>query len=66
MFTKREEEIAKLVAQTYTNVEIAKELGISVNTVKSYLKIIYQKEKIKNRKELKKIFQQKNAKELSR
>lgn len=47
----REREIFKLVTEGYTNKQIAGELNISVNTVKFHIKNIYEKLKIKSRKE---------------
>lgn len=55
--TKRENEIASLAAKRYTNKEIALQLHISENTVKSNLKMIYSKLGIANRSELTKIYE---------
>ena len=50
--TKRENEIAQLVAQGLTNREIAKRLYLSEHTVKNYLFRIFDKLKVSNRVEL--------------
>ena len=47
--TKREIEVIKLVSQGLENSEIAKELGISIHTVKANLEAIYYKLNAKNR-----------------
>ena len=54
--TKREEDIAKLAAERFTNREIALKLHISENTVKSNLKNVFSKIGIKSRSELAKYF----------
>lgn len=54
--TRREEEIAKLAAERYTNKEISMRLHISENTVKSNLKNVFSKLNIKSRSELNKFF----------
>jgi histidine kinase len=41
--TARETEVLELIAQGLSNKEIADELGITINTVKGYIKIIYDK-----------------------
>ncbi|HPZ22026.1 MAG TPA: AAA family ATPase [Bacillota bacterium] len=41
--TSRETEVLNLIAQGMSNKEIAAELGITINTVKGYIKIIYDK-----------------------
>lgn len=43
VFSSRESEVLKLVAQGYINKEIARKLGISGHTVSSYIKNIYKK-----------------------
>jgi len=48
----RENEIARLVAHGLSNDEVAKKLHISVETVKSHLKHIFQKLNVSNRTEL--------------
>lgn len=48
----RESEIFDLLVSGKSNKEIASELNISVNTVKFHVKNIYEKLKIKNRKEV--------------
>ncbi len=50
--TKREREILQLVAEGYTNRDIACNLTISENTVKNHLKNILQKLHVKNRVQL--------------
>jgi DNA-binding NarL/FixJ family response regulator len=47
--TEREAEVLKLVARGYSNPQIASELTITVNTVKSHLKNILAKLKLDNR-----------------
>lgn len=47
----RQEEILKLLAQGLVPKEIAEKLGISVETVRSYLKLIYQKLHVRSRTE---------------
>ena len=54
--TKRELDVAKLAAQRYTNKEIADMLFIAESTVKSNLKIIFNKLSIKSRNELRDYF----------
>lgn len=54
--TKRELQIAKLVVKRLTNKEIADELYIAESTVKSNLKSIFSKLRIKSRSELKNYF----------
>ncbi|TBH20964.1 helix-turn-helix transcriptional regulator [Thermus thermamylovorans] len=50
--TQREKEVAALAALGLSNEEIAKELGISVKTVKAHLSIIFQKLGVKKRSQL--------------
>lgn len=47
----RQEEILRLLAQGHVPKEIAEKLGISVETVRSYLKLIYQKLHVRSRTE---------------
>ena len=47
--TKREHEIADLVAQGQSNLEVAANLGITERTVKAHLSSIYEKTKIRSR-----------------
>ena len=54
--TKRELEVAKLAAQRMSNKEIADMLFIAESTVKSNLKIIFNKLSINSRSELKNFF----------
>lgn len=49
LLTNREIEILKLVVEGKNNTEIAKELIVSVNTVKAHLTNIFQKMKVKDR-----------------
>ena len=51
--SSREIEVAKLAAKGYSNMEIAEELFISVETVKRHLSTIFEKLNIKSRKEIK-------------
>ena len=50
--TPREKEVAALAALGLSNEEIAKELGISVKTVKVHLSLAFQKLGVKRRSEL--------------
>jgi len=50
--TKKEQQVLSLILHGLTNEEIAKELNISVNTVKMHVQNIYKKTKIKNRGQL--------------
>ena len=52
--SKRELDVALLAAKKYTNNDIAHELSISINTVKSALKTVFSKLNIDNRKDLQK------------
>jgi LuxR family maltose regulon positive regulatory protein len=49
IFTNRENELIPLLLQGYTNVQIADEMHVSVNTVKYHLKNIYKKLGVENR-----------------
>jgi len=53
--TQREYEVARLVAEGRTNREIGEELFLSENTVKFYLKSVFQKLEIRSRHDVKKI-----------
>ena len=55
--TNRELQIAKLAAARFTNKEIAEQLYISTETVKSTLKTIFSKLGIGSRNELKKFLE---------
>jgi predicted ATPase/DNA-binding SARP family transcriptional activator/DNA-binding CsgD family transcriptional regulator len=57
--TRREQEIAKLVAQGLTNRQISKELFISERTVASHLGRIFKKLKIHSREQIKELLQEK-------
>ena len=50
--TEREQEILRLLADGLSNQEIAKQLFISVNTVKTHIKNIYAKLEVNNRLQL--------------
>ena len=52
LLTKRENDVAKLVAQGFSNREIAHELGLSEHTVSNYLFRSYEKLGISSRVEL--------------
>jgi DNA-binding NarL/FixJ family response regulator len=49
--SKRETEVLELVAQGYANKEVADALGLSFETVRSYLKNIYSKLHVRSRTE---------------
>lgn len=51
--TTTEFSVAMLASKGWTNDEIARHLDISINTVKSYMSVVYQKLAVHNRKELK-------------
>nr|WP_255700461.1 helix-turn-helix transcriptional regulator [Dethiosulfovibrio faecalis] len=53
--TFRENDVALLVSEGLSNREIADRLFLSENTVKFYLKSIFQKLRIKSRRDIKKI-----------
>lgn len=55
-FTNREIEVLKYLVQDYTNTKMAKELFVSLNTIKYHTKNIYKKLNVKNKKEVKSIF----------
>ncbi|GLV47101.1 hypothetical protein TJA_02760 [Thermus sp. LT1-2-5] len=50
--TPREKEVAALAALGLTNEEIARELGISVKTVKAHLSLVFQKLGVRKRSQL--------------
>ena len=52
LLTKREEQIAHMVAEGLPNLEISSKLGVSAHTVKNHLFRIYEKLGISNRVEL--------------
>jgi DNA-binding NarL/FixJ family response regulator len=47
----RQEEILRLLSQGHTVKEIADQIGLSVETVRSYLKLVYQKLHVRSRAE---------------
>ena len=49
--SKRESEVLALVAKGYANKEVAEALGLSFETVRSYLKTIYSKLHVRSRTE---------------
>jgi len=49
--TPREKQVITLLLKGYTNKEIGMELGITANSVKKYLQIIYQKLGVRTRLE---------------
>ena len=54
--TRREYEIALLAVEGLSNIEIAEQLFVSVNTIKTHLKSAYQKTGASSRQTLRKIF----------
>ncbi|UGS33831.1 LuxR C-terminal-related transcriptional regulator [Capillimicrobium parvum] len=50
--TDRERDVTRLVAMGYTDAEIARELSLSVHTVKQYLKSVYRSVGVRSRVEL--------------
>ena len=55
--TVRESDVAKLAAKRYSNKEIAEHLFIAESTVKSNMKVIFNKLQINSRAELKNFFE---------
>lgn len=51
MLTERETEVLRLIARGFTSAEVARLLGISANTVPSYVKEIYRKLNVASRAE---------------
>lgn len=49
MLTDREQKVMELIIKGKSNNEIAAELDVSVNTVKTHLKHVFQKLKVDNR-----------------
>ncbi len=49
MLTIREKEVLNLLAQGYTNIEIAQNLNISMHTAKAHVASILKKFNVKNR-----------------
>jgi two-component system, NarL family, nitrate/nitrite response regulator NarL len=52
LLTKREEEVARLVAAGLSNREVSEKLGLSQHTVKNYLSCVFESLGISNRTEL--------------
>ena len=52
LLTKREEEVARLVAAGLSNREVSEKLGLSQHTVKNYLSGVFEELGISNRTEL--------------
>jgi DNA-binding NarL/FixJ family response regulator len=52
--TKREEEVLALARDGFSNKKISERMGISMNTVRGYLRVIYRKKGVQGRKELQK------------
>lgn len=52
MLTERQRKVAELVADGYTNEEIAEMLGIAPRTVKSHIEVVKRKLGIKYRREV--------------
>jgi DNA-binding NarL/FixJ family response regulator len=52
ILTPRERDVVRGIAAGRTNREIAKELGISLQSVKNILSVVYQKCHVRNRLEL--------------
>ena len=55
VLTEREEDVAALVSQGYTNKEVARELFVSAKAVEYHLAGIYAKLGISNRGELRRL-----------
>lgn len=49
VLTTKEKEISKLLKEGYTNKKISEELNISINTVKTHIKKVYEKLNVKDR-----------------
>lgn len=49
--TKRQREIVELMGPCPTQAEVAEAIGISLNTLRSHLKVIYQKLHVHDRRE---------------
>ena len=60
--TRRENEVAKLVASGASNADIACVTGISFNTVKTHIVNIFNKLRITNRTQLAVLYNQEEAK----
>jgi len=50
--SERQQEVAALACLSYTNAEIAKKLDISLETVKTHMKVILRKFKVRGRHQL--------------
>ena len=51
-YTEKEREVMQLISAGMGNAQIAQNMGVSVNTVKSHLKHVYKKSGVHNRTEL--------------
>jgi DNA-binding CsgD family transcriptional regulator len=51
-FTPRQKDIANLIGKGFTNMEIARKLSVSINTVKNHKSLLFKKAKVKNSIEL--------------
>jgi DNA-binding NarL/FixJ family response regulator len=51
-FTPRQKDIANLISKGFTNMEIARKLGVSIFTVKNHKSLLFKKAKVKNSIEL--------------
>jgi DNA-binding CsgD family transcriptional regulator len=50
--TPRQKDIANLIGKGFTNMEIARKLSVSINTVKNHKRLLFKKAKVKNSMEL--------------
>ncbi len=62
--TDREKELVRLIAQAYSNREIAERLFIAEQTVKNYLSVVYMKMGVSKRTELMRLFQEFHVEEI--
>jgi DNA-binding NarL/FixJ family response regulator len=51
-FTPRQKDIVNLISKGFTNQEIARELSVSVNTVKNHKSLLFRKVNVRNTVEL--------------
>lgn len=56
ILTNKEQDIARLIKEGFSNKDISQHLNISINTVKSHIKSIYEKLNVKNRLSLSILF----------